>query len=79
MDIPRDTALALGILANSVDRYDLMRAIKRCDELAAQIRQVQLIHSENLCRVANHLAYDTECECCAENECECEGRRLRTE
>ena len=51
---------ALGILANSVDRFDLMRAIKRCDELVTEIRQIQMVHSENLCRVANRLAYREE-------------------
>jgi hypothetical protein len=56
--LTRDTETALGILADSRDGYDLMRAIARCDELVTHIRQVQLIHSQNLCRVANHLAAD---------------------
>lgn len=56
-DLGRDELLALGVLANSVDRYDLVRAINRCDELVAQLRSIQLIHSENLCRLANRLAF----------------------
>ncbi len=58
--LTRDEEAALGILADSHDRFDLMRAIKRCDELVTQIRQAQMIHSENLCRVANHLAAEVE-------------------
>ena len=54
--LTRDEEATLGILADSHDRFDLMRAITRCDELVAEIRQTQLIHSQNLCRVANHLA-----------------------
>ena len=54
--LPQDEAARLGVLADSHDRFDLMRAIARCDELVSQLRAVQFIHSQNLCRVANHLA-----------------------
>jgi hypothetical protein len=55
--LPYEDAQRLGIIADETDRFDLMRAINRCDELVAQIRAVQLVHSQNLCRVANRLAY----------------------
>lgn len=54
--LPKDEAARLGVLANSVDQFDLMRAIERCDELVSQLRAVQLVHSQNMCRVANRLA-----------------------
>lgn len=53
--LPLDEAARLGITANAHDQYDLMRAIARCDELASQIRATQMIHSQNLCRLANRL------------------------
>jgi hypothetical protein len=56
--LPKDEAERLGVLADAHDQYDLMRAISRCDELVNQLRAVQLMHSQNLCRVANHLAAD---------------------
>jgi hypothetical protein len=56
--LPRGEAERLGVLADSNDRYDLMRAIERCDELVSQLRAVQLVHSQNLCRVANRFAFD---------------------
>jgi hypothetical protein len=77
--LPQDEAERLGVTADALDQYDLMRAIERCDELVEQIRSVQLLHSQNLCRVANHLAADLAVE---ENLCgvashaaadECEG------
>lgn len=37
-------------------QFSLLSAIRRCDALVDQIRQIQMEHSENLCRVANRLA-----------------------
>lgn len=54
--LPLDEAERLGVTADAHDQYDLMRAITRCDELVSQLRATQMIHSQNLCRVANHLA-----------------------
>lgn len=56
--LPLTEAQRLGVTADSTDRYDLMRAIERCDELVSQLRAVQLVHSQNLCRVANRFAYE---------------------
>ena len=56
--MPLDEAVRLGVTADAHDQYDLMRAIARCDELARQLRATQLMHSQNLCRRANHLAAD---------------------
>lgn len=54
--LSRDDAGRLGVMADALDRFDLMRAIERCDKLVSQVRALQLVHSQNLCRVANHLA-----------------------
>lgn len=54
--LPLDEAQRLGVTANATDQYDLMRAISRCDELVSQLRAVQIVHTQNMCRVANHLA-----------------------
>ena len=51
----------LGVTADALDQYDQMRAIERCDELVQQLRSLQLLHSQNLCRVANHLASEAYC------------------
>lgn len=61
--LPRDQAQQLGVLADSRDRFDLMRAIMRCDEIVSQLRAIQIVHSQNLCRVANHLAADLSVRC----------------
>jgi hypothetical protein len=45
-----------GILADSHDRYDLMRAIRACDLAIEALMQTRAIHTANLCRVANRLA-----------------------
>jgi hypothetical protein len=46
-----------GILADSLDRYDLMRAIRACDLAIEALQQTRAIHTSNLCRVANRLAF----------------------
>lgn len=56
--LPQDEAARLGVTADAHDQYDLMRAITRCDELISRLRAMQMIHSQNLCRRANHLAAD---------------------
>lgn len=64
--LPREDAARLGVLADSLDRFDLMRAITRCDELARELRAIQLVHSQNLCRIANRAVYANPdyCVCC---------------
>lgn len=55
MNIERQKALNL-LPSSDRDRYSLLSAIKRCDALVAETREIQVQHSENLCRVANRLA-----------------------
>ena len=44
-----------GVLANSHDQYDLLRAVQRVDAYCAELAAIRSIHAQNLCRVANHL------------------------
>lgn len=59
--LPNELAASLGLTADAMDQFDLMRAIQEADKLVAQIRATQLIHTQNLCRIANRLkaGYDS--------------------
>lgn len=46
-----------GISADATDRYDLTRAIRECDRAIEALSQIRAIHTSNLCRVANRLAF----------------------
>ncbi len=54
--LPRDEELnhivrqLPGVLADSVDQYDLLRAIRQIDDYCAALSAIRTGHAQNLCR-----------------------------
>jgi hypothetical protein len=50
-----EQAKTMGLLGDALDQYDLTRAILAGDQVIAQIRAIQIVHTQNLCRIVSHI------------------------